>query len=283
VSDLEIDVQVGVEYANHDGVALLGDLYRPTAPGAYPALLLIHGGGWTRSSQANHRFWGPYLAQHGYVAFSADYRLATNGQPTYPQNVHDLKAAVQYLRGSAAAINVDADRIGVMGESAGGHLAALLALSGDSPKLANPYRGDPHHGVSTRLKVAVPIYAVFDLLSHWEHELVIRPRDVCTEMYLGGSPMEIRDVFYEASPISWTLVQNNQVDFLVVWGTADEMVDSQMQSIRFVTALNRAGNFTRTVPITNAPHYWISEPLDEPHSYTGFVAPKLLRFFAERL
>jgi dipeptidyl aminopeptidase/acylaminoacyl peptidase len=95
--------------------------------------------------------------------------------------------------------------------------------------------------------------------------------------------MEIRDVFYEASPISWTLVQNNQVDFLVVWGTADEMVDSETQSIRFVTALNRAGNVTRTVPITGAPHFWISEPLDEPHSYTGVLAPKLLRFLAERL
>ena len=283
MSDLEIDVQVGVEYANHDGVALLGDLYRPTAPGAHPALLLIHGGGWTRSSRANHRFWGPYLARHGYVAFSVDYRLATNDRATYPQNVHDVKAAVQHLRGSAAAINVDADRIGVMGESAGGHLAALLALSGDSPKLANPYTGDRHHGVSTRLKVAVPIYAVFDLLSHWEHELVIRPRDVCTEMYLGGSPMEIRDIFYEASPISWTTIHNNHVDFLVVWGTADEMVDSEAQSSRFVTALNRAGNFTRTVPITGAPHYWISEPLDEPHSYTGFLAPKLLRFLAQRL
>jgi acetyl esterase/lipase len=283
VSDPDIDVQLGVEYANHDGVALLGDLYKPAAPGVYPALLLIHGGGWTRSSRTNHRLWGPYLAKRGYVAFSADYRLATNDRPTYPQNVHDLKAAVQYLRGSGAAINVDADRIGVMGESAGGHLAALLALSGDSPKLANPYTDDSHHGVSTRLKVAVPIYAVFDLLSQWEYELVIRPRDVVTEVYLGGSPMEIRDVFYEASPINWTTIRNNYVDFLVTWGTADDMVDFKTQSLPFVTALKRAGNFTRTGPIEGAPHFWISEPLDEPHSYTGFLAAKLLRFLTERL
>jgi acetyl esterase/lipase len=278
-----VDVQLAVEYANHDGVALLGDLYRPSAPGAYPALLLIHGGGWTRSSRANHRFWGPYLAQHGYVAFSADYRLATPDRPTYPQNVHDLKAAVQFLRGMGTAISVDVDRIGAMGESAGGHLAALLALSGDSPKLANPHSGDPHHHASTRLKVAVPIYGVFDLLSQWEHELPGRPRDVVTEIYLGGSPMEIRDVFYEASPISWTTIHNNQADFLVVWGTADDMVDFEKQSLPFVTALRRAGNYTRTVPIVGAPHFWIAEPLEEPHSYTGFLAPKLLRFLGERL
>jgi acetyl esterase/lipase len=283
VSDPDIDVQLGVEHANHDGVALLGDLYKPAAHGIYPTLLLIHGGGWTRSSRTNHRFWGPYLAKRGYVALSADYRLATNDRSTYPQNVHDLKAAVQYLRGSGVAINVDADRIGVMGESAGGHLAALLALSGDSPKLANPHTGDPHHDVSTRLKVAVPIYAVFDLLSQWEYELVNRPRDVVTEVYLGGGPMEIRDVFYEASPISWTTIRNNYVDFLVVWGTADHMVDFKTQSLPFVTALKRPGNFTRTVPIEGAPYFWISEPLEEPHSYTDFLAPKLLRFLKERL
>jgi acetyl esterase/lipase len=182
VSDRDIDVQSGIEYANHDGVALLGDLYKPTAPGVYPTLLLIHGGGWSRTSRANHRFWGPYLAERGYVAFSADYRLATNDRPTYPQNVHDLKAAVQYLRGSGAVINVDADRIGVMGESAGGHLAALLALSGDSRKLANPYSGDPHYGVSTRLKVAVPIYAVsyLDEVGHMREVLESRFDDLKT-------------------------------------------------------------------------------------------------------
>jgi hypothetical protein len=61
---------------------------------------------------------------------------------------------------------------------------------------------------------------------------------------------------------------------------ADEMVDSEAQSVRFVTGLNRAGNFTRTVPITGAPHYWISEPLDEPHSYTGYATSILCRLVA---
>src|SRR5215210_1468659 len=100
----DVDVQAGIVYAHHDGTALLGGLYLPAAPGAYPALLLIHGGAWKMGSRATYQYWGPYLARHGYVAFAVDYRLATPRQRAYPQNVHDLQAAVQYLRGLGAAI-----------------------------------------------------------------------------------------------------------------------------------------------------------------------------------
>lgn len=282
-SDPEIDVRLGVEYADHDGVALLGDLYMPAAPGAYPAMLLIHGGAWLRGSRTAYQYWGPYLARHGYVAFSVDYRLASPGRPMYPQNLHDVKAAVQYLRGMGAEIKVDPERLGAMGDSVGGYFASLLALSGDSPKLANPYTDDAHHGVSTRLTVAVPVYGWFDLLQVWEHNHMTRPLDAITETYLGASPMENRDVYYEASPINWTTIRNNQADFLVVWGTADDIADHLTQSIPFVTALKRAGTYTRTVPIEGAPHFWISDPIEEPHSYAGFLAPKLLRFLNERL
>jgi acetyl esterase/lipase len=272
-----------IEYANHDGVSLLGDLYAPAAPGAYPALLLIHGGAWKLGSRAIYRYWGPYLAQHGYIAFAVDYRLASPGHPMYPQNVHDMKAAVQFLRGEGARIKVDPERIGTMGDSAGGHLASLLALSGDSPKLANPYADDAHHAVSTGVKIAVPVYGISDLVEFWEHNQQTRPLDPVTQMYLGASPIEDRDVYYQGSPMSWTTIRNNAVSFLVVWGTADDIVNFQAQSLPFVTALKRAGNFTRTVPIEGAPHFWISEPIDEPHSYTGFLAPRLLRFLEERL
>jgi len=278
-----IDIQRDIEYANHDGVALLGDLYAPAAPGPYPALLLLHGGGWKLGSRASYRYWGPYLAQRGYVAFAADYRLAAPAQPMYPQNVHDVKAAVQFLRGSGPAIKVDPERIGAMGDSAGAHLAALLALSGDSPKLANPYRDDRYHGVSTRLKVAVPVYGVFDMLAFWEHSQVNRPQDQIVEAYLGAPPMENRDVYYEASPISWAITRNNAADFLVVYGTADDWAEAETQSIRFVTALRWANTYTRAVPIVGASHFWVSEPLDEEHSYTRFLAPRLMRFLDDRL
>ena len=86
----DVEVRLGIEYANHDGVALLGDLYTPAAPGAYPTLLLIHGGAWKMGTRAGYQYWGPYLARRGYAAFAVDYRLATPRQPMYPQNVHDV-------------------------------------------------------------------------------------------------------------------------------------------------------------------------------------------------
>jgi acetyl esterase/lipase len=282
-ADRDIDVQLGIEYANHDGVALLGDLYAPAGPGTHPAVLLIHGGAWKGGARTAFRHWGAYLAQHGYVALAVDYRLTGPGQSMYPQNVHDVKAAVQYLRGMGAAIKVDPDRLGAMGHSVGGHLAALLALSGDSSKLDNPYTSDAHHGISTRLKVAVPVCGVFDLLAFWEHNQLTRPLEEIPAQYLGATPMEDRDVYYESSPLSWTTVHNNQAAFLVVWGTEDDIVDHKTQSIPFVTSLQRAGTYTRTVPIEGAPHFWISEPHDWPNSYNAFLAPRLLHFLSERL
>jgi acetyl esterase/lipase len=280
----EVVVERGLEYALHDGVSLRGDVYMPREEGRYPALLLIHGGGWQIGSPAVYQYWGPFLAERGYVAFAASYRLAKPERPTYPQAVHDVKAALQYLRGNASELKVDPDRIGAMGNSAGGHLSALLALSGDSPRYAGAYPDDRYASVSTRAKVAVPIYGVYDFMAQWEHDQLTRPRDQISEKFLGGSPMEIRDRYYEASPINWATIQNSGVPFLVVWGMEDDVVDAATQAVRFVTALKRAGTTTRIVPIPGAPHFWISEtPVLEPGSYTAHLAPRLLHFLEEFL
>ena len=72
---LEFDVQRGLQYGQHDGVQLTGDLYAPKAPGQYPALVAVHGGGWQVGNAGFYEHWGPYLAQHGYVLFAINYRL----------------------------------------------------------------------------------------------------------------------------------------------------------------------------------------------------------------
>jgi len=75
---------------------------------------------------------------------------------------------------------------------------------------------------------------------------------------------------------------NNQTSFFVSWGAIDDVVNPAAQSHRLLNALKRADFFVRTC-VVEAPHFWLSEPLDEPGSFSGFLAPRLLRFLNERL
>src|SRR5258708_19229846 len=113
-----IETRGGVAYATHDGVSLLGDVYLPAGAGPFPALVAVHGGGWQAGARNAFQFWGPYLAARGYVLFVISYRLAKKGQKMFPQAVNDVRAAVQFVRGSAAQIKVDPERIGLFGPSA---------------------------------------------------------------------------------------------------------------------------------------------------------------------
>ncbi len=111
------------------------DLYLPltSEPGKqYPGILIIHGGGWTGGDKgaAREKNIGTTLALHGYVCMSINYALAKRGMPTFPRNIQDCKRAVRWLRKNAARFQLDAAHIGAIGGSAGGHLTALLAVSG---------------------------------------------------------------------------------------------------------------------------------------------------------
>jgi acetyl esterase/lipase len=275
--------KTGITYATHDGVALLGDLYAPEGSGPFPALIAVHGGGWQQGARDSYRHWGPYLATAGYALFAVDYRLCKPNQKTYPHAVHDIRAAVQFLRGSAAELNLDAKRIGLIGDSAGAHLAALVALAGDTPAFAGAYRDDPFSALSTKVKAVIGFYGVYDMAAQWQHDLVARPRDQITEKFLGAAPVDDRRLYFDASPMSYATRDNNQTAFLIAYGTEDDVVDIDTQSRAFVTALKQAGIFVRTSIAQGAPHFWGTEPLEEQGSFAGFFAPRLKRFLAERL
>jgi acetyl esterase/lipase len=279
----DIEIRKNVEFGVHDGDILTGDYYAPRDSGTYPGLIALHGGGWKRGTAENYQYWGPYLAQHGYVLFSINYRLVKGTKNRYPAAVHDTRAAVQFLRNKAATLKVDSDRIGCIGDSAGAYLASLVALTGDASLFSGAYPSDPYAGVSTKVKIVVGVYGIYDLLAQWHHDQLTRPRDQTTEIWLGKSPMESKQIFYEASPLTYTTIDKNETAFLVVWGREDDIVDSRSQSEVFVMALKQAGFFVRTVIIPGAPHFWMSDPIDEPTSYTGFLAPRLLSFLQNQL
>ncbi len=279
-----VEIRSNIEFANHDGVRLAGDFYLPSRPGPHRLVIAYHGGGWQMGEAARYRYWGEWLAARGIALFAVTYRLWAPGKSkVFPECFHDARAAVQFARARAADFNIDPERIALMGDSAGGHLAAMVALAGDNPHFAGAYPNDPHAKVSTRVKAVVPIYGVFDLYQQWQHDVVARPRDSITEKLLGVSAIDDKRAYFDASPLSWITGRDNATAFLVVWGTRDDTVDHVTQSEAFMLALKQAGHFVRPVPCEGAPHFWVWEPVDEAGTWSHYLAPRLVRFFEQRL
>jgi acetyl esterase/lipase len=283
MADPAVELRSALTYAIHDGIALQGDLYLPKTRGSVPALVAVHGGGWQRGARSAFQHWGAHLAAHGYALFAISYRLAGKGQRAFPQAVQDVMAAVQFVRGSAAEPGIDPGRIALFGASAGAHLAALAALGGRSPIFAGGYPGDSHAGVDTAVKALVGVYGVYDLVAMWEAYRVASPLDNNIENFLGAAPPDNRQLYFDASPVSYATTANNKTAVLLACGTEDDLVDRKPHSQAFLKALKQAGFFARSCVVQGAGHYWLSDPLDETGSYTGFFAPRLLRFLAEKL
>jgi acetyl esterase/lipase len=272
-----------VEYAVHGDVSLKGHLYAPKGPGKFPAVVAVHGGGWRLANLDNYRTLGPWLAERGYVVLAVTHRLSKPAEKVYPEAVQDVRAAVQFVKGKAAELKIDPERIALIGDSSGGHLASLVALAGEHALFREGNAADPHGRISTAVKACVPIYAVLDLARQWRHDQLTRFDDHIVEQFLGASLVEDRRAYFDASPISYVSNRNNTTAFLVAWGTADDIVDHEEQGETFVEALKQARYFVRTAVVPDAPHFWIGDPLDEPGSYSGLFAPRLLRFLQGRL
>lgn len=191
-----------VAYKQASAGTLRMDVYRPTGfHGRRPAVLLFHGGGWNSGDKTEMAGEGRRLADLGFVALSVNYRL----QPPapYPATINDALDAVRWVRRHAPGLNVDPTRVGALGSSAGGNLAALLATVG---------RGSWKHG--TRLRVAVSYSGVMDLS--------YRSRSSATPAYyLGCTPRECPERYAYASPMHH--VDRSDPPLLVVNSRSEQM------------------------------------------------------------
>jgi acetyl esterase/lipase len=279
----EVEIRSDLTYATHDGVALKGDLYLPKGAGPFPVLVAVHGGGWVQGARNAFQYWGPYLAAHGTALFAVSYRFAKTGQKSFPQAVQDVLAGIQYVRGNAKEYKLDAERVGLIGASAGAHLSALAALAGSAPPFAGGYPQDAHAALGTKVKVLVGVYGIYDVLEMWQKYNLQNPRENNIEKFIGVSPMDDRKPYYEASPISYATTANNKIAVLLACGTEDDLVNRAPQTDAFLFALKQAGFFVRPCILQGAPHYWMNDPIEEPGSFTGFLALRLMRFLAEKL
>lgn len=243
------------------------DLYLPAkADGPpRPGVVIIHGGGWTGGDKGAKREIniGTTLANAGYVGMSINYRLQLkDGPPAWPGNLHDCKVAVRFLRANAKELNIDPARVGVIGGSAGGHLAALVGLTGDD-KLLDP--ASPYPGVSTRVGCVVDMYGpMADDKKRLERLVPI----------VGATFADKPDAFRAFCPLSH--IDPKDPPVLILHGTADTTVDVA-DSERFAKALEKGGVNHQLVIIPGAPHTFDLQPRQRD------LRPLVLEFFGKHL
>jgi len=277
-AEYEIVNRPGIVFAKRDGIELAGDFYLPKGMAKAPVLVAIHGGGWRGGNRNYYRYWSLFLARAGYAVFAIDYRLGKDGR--YPAPICDAKTAVQFVRVHASDFNVDPDRIGVIGDSAGAYLAAMLALAGDR---FDADGAQSKAATSIGIKVMVGFYGVYDLLAQWKHDEAVMPHDSIVQDFLGASPSQQPQVYLDASPIHYAEGRSN-VGFLLIHGDRDHLVDLVSQSGAFAKALTEAGSQASVMMVEGAGHSWAREPFeDNPHSFSARIVPRLMKFLKSSL
>lgn len=217
------------------------DVYLPPDSGqaeVRPAVVYIHGGGWVRGDKATERERniGGHLAAAGFVFVSANYLL---GPGAWPQNLLDCKNAVRFLRAHAAKYRVDPKRIAVMGTSAGGHLALMVAYTAGAAAL-EPAR--PYPGVPGGVCAVVNFYGITNVLTRRE----VRPDGTPTGNFfdshapevLGASRTENPDRWHRASPVAH--ISRRSPPTFIAHGLSDPTVD-YLQAVELANALRAQG------------------------------------------
>jgi acetyl esterase/lipase len=210
----EIVFEQGIEYANPDGQHLQLNLARPKqATGRSPAVLCIHGGGFRAGKREGWDKRCQQLAERGFVAATVSYRLAPKHQ--FPAAVHDVKAAVRWLRANADTYQIDPERIGVVGDSAGGHLAQFLGVTAG----VKQFEGEDNAGQSSRVTCVVNYYGPSDFTKSYGKS--VDAAEVLP-LWLGGDDSKEHHRHVLASPLNWVTPQ--AAPTLLLHGTEDKYV-----------------------------------------------------------
>jgi dipeptidyl aminopeptidase/acylaminoacyl peptidase len=158
-----------------------------------------------------------------------------------------------------------------------------VTLANAEPAFSSQHKDDPNASTPATVKAAMAFYGIYNLTAQWEHDQVARPLDQVTGQFLGATPMANRQLNFEASPPSYATVDRNKPEFLIIYGTSDEVVDASTQSQAFQTALRQAQFFAHKIEIPSVGHYWVPDPFDDPLSPNAYVGPRLLRFLEQAL
>ena len=202
-----------------------------------PALLLIHGGGWTGGDRSQLHGYGILLGRLGYVCVATEYRLAPASK--WPAQIHDVKACLRWMRANASHLGIDPEKIAVSGNSAGGHLSLMLAGTQNMPE----FEGDGGNaGVGTEVAASIAFYGPAQLYGSDR---------LGREMgFLFGDGYG-EDVARGASPIDH--VKASYPPTLLITGNQDELVPVE-SSFKMYRAITDAGAKAELHVYEGAPH-----------------------------
>jgi len=205
-----------VVWLSPDGEDLHLDVSWPDGDGPFPIVVNIHGGAFFLGTKAMDEALCRHLTNRGYAVFNANYRLAPQHQ--FPTAVNDCLGAVIWAKANAAEHGGDPARVAVMGGSAGGNLAAMVALAWDDPFFEPTFTA---RGLDASVQAAVPIFAVFDMT------IMSHPGDSKPNPYIGGTMEDSSDLFAKASPISY--LDGGAPPMLLVCGDQDGLYPQSVE------------------------------------------------------
>jgi acetyl esterase/lipase len=238
-----------VEYIPEGDFLHVLDVYLPTGgEGPHPAILALHGGGFYARSKDHVAPYARHFNEQGYALVSANYRFAPAA--TYPAQVEDAYCALAWIHANAAEFGLDADRVFVMGDSAGGYLAAMLGTV-ETPGL---YQGECPYPVQPSISPlgVIVLYGSFDLTNLDGH--APDSIEVALRRYMGAPVSEAPQAqLVEMSPIAW--IDGGEPPFLVIHGTEDEEIQSWVSEV-FVESLE-AADVEADLVLVNAGHAYI--------------------------
>jgi acetyl esterase/lipase len=212
-----------VVYATVDGKPLSMDVYRPAAltgpDGRHPAVIVLHEGGWLLGDKGSAPHMSGWLASHGWAVFDAQYRLTP--QPNWKTSIGDVKCAIGWVKRRARDIGIDVDpeRVTLLGRSAGGHLSLLAGYAPDDPALPPSCDAGDTHVASV-----ISYYGPTDLAWGWAHTPNPHVFDMRKRVtsYLGGTPAELPERYRLMSPIN--RVTHHAPPTLLIHGAGDNFV-----------------------------------------------------------
>lgn len=251
-----------IEFAVTPQKPLHLDIHVPDGGGPFPAVFWICGGGWKQMNKAGATKLATWVAEHGFAVVAFNYRITS--EAGWPAQIQDCKAAVRWARAHAADYSLDADRFAAWGDSAGGHLAAMLGTTGNVAK----FEIGEHLGQSSAVSAACCLYPPTDF-PRWGPD-----RNAEVEALLGGRVDEVPEVAIEASPV--TYIDRTTPPHLLIHGDADRVVPVE-QSYLFKQAMDTAGRECELMILPRVGH-------DSDRVYPDEnVRSRTLDFFREHL